>query len=118
MQAQRRCLGKVDLSIIVCLSYRGLRFASELTNPNVAEADRRTGIAMRLQFNCCAIVLAVDRLSAIDGLAEKTEMILHEHAVVERRYVRRRFQRTVGMEGRRGPYDVVALPLAGLARRV
>ena len=90
----------------------------KLPKPDVAEADRLARIAVRLELDRRRPMAAVGRLAAVDGLAFKADMVLDQDAVVKGGEVGRRLQLSVGMEGRRGPDDIVGLPLAGRAHRV
>src|SRR6185312_12111745 len=90
----------------------------ELSNPDIPETDGFTFIAVRLQFDRRRVVLFVERLSDVSGLAFQLEVILHQHAIEEDRNIRWCFQRAVAVECGGHPGHVVGLPFARFAIRV
>src|SRR6478735_6043288 len=96
----------------------GAKRLLELAHPDVAEADRRARITVRLQLDRRRVVLPVDRLPDVERLPLQLEAVLHQYAVVEGGDPGRRLDRTVGVEGRRRPDHVVHLPFAWLAAGV
>ena len=90
----------------------------QLPDPDVSEADRLAGVAVRLQFNWCGFVLLVERPSNVQRLALQLEVILHQDAVKQDCDVCGSFQRAVCVECWRSPHHIVALPLTGLSTRV
>src|SRR5579863_3694769 len=90
----------------------------QVADPDVAKAEGLAFIAVRLKLDGGAIVLLVERLADIEGLALELKMILDEDAVEEGGAEGRRFERTVVVEGGRGPDDVVDVPLTWLAHGI
>ena len=90
----------------------------EITDPDVAEAERGAGVAVGLEFDGGSVEGFVERGADVARLAFEFEVILHQDAVEEDGDVGRGLQAAVGVEGGRGPGDIVGLPFAGLAVRV
>src|SRR5215469_4535387 len=90
----------------------------QFPDPDVAEAQWRAGIAVRLQLDGRGIELLIKGLSDVPGLAFQLKVIHHQHAIKECRHVGWCLHRTVIIEGWGRPDDVVDLPFAGLASRV
>jgi hypothetical protein len=92
--------------------------SGQLADPDIAEADGLAGVAVGLQLDGRAIVCLIERLADVEGLPFELEVVLHQHSVKEDGDIRRGFERSIGVEGGRGPDDVVGLPFAGLAVRI
>ena len=55
----------------------------EIANPDVAEADRRARITVRLELDRRRTVFAIGRRPDIERLSLQLDVILHEHAVLK-----------------------------------
>src|SRR5581483_1230454 len=90
----------------------------QFSYPDVAEAERFALVAVRLQFDRRPVKLFVKGLADIARLAFQFKMILYNYSIEEHGRVRRRLHRSIIVEGRSGPDDIVDLPLSRLARRI
>src|SRR5689334_813781 len=95
-----------------------LAFLLQFPDPNISEADGRTGIAVGLQFDGGAVELFVKGLADVARLALQLKVILDQHSIQQHGDISGTLQRSVGVESGSGPYDIVGLPIAGLAHRV
>jgi hypothetical protein len=66
--------------------------ALQLPKPDIAEADRRTGITVRLEHDWRAVVRRVLGNGVVFRRALELEAVLHQDAVVKRRHARRRLE--------------------------
>src|SRR4029077_10232853 len=84
----------------------------EIANPDVAEADRRARITVRLELDRRRTVFAIRRRSDIDRLSLQLDVILHEYAVLKGCDEGWRGDGCIVMKRRRYPDDIVRLPFA------
>src|SRR5690606_10405999 len=105
--------GPAQLAFV--LATGGLR---QRPHPDVAEADRRARVAVRLQLDRRITVRAVAGRADVHRLAGELEPVLHDHAVVERGQARRPLELAIGREQGRRPDNVITLPFAGREARI